>query len=33
MEEGRNGGDMLSVYEGTTLTGYGCGGGGEKVWG
>ena len=24
---------MLSVAEGRMVTGYGCGGGGEKVWG
>ena len=33
MEEGRKGGDMLSVCEGVVRTRCGCGGGGEKVLG
>ena len=33
VEEGRKGGDMVSVCEGVDRIRYGCGGGGEKVWG
>lgn len=33
MEEGRNGGDTVSVREGRAPMVYGCGGGGEKVSG
>ena len=33
VEEGKKGGEIESVVEGRTVTGYGCGGGGEKVSG
>lgn len=33
VEEGRNGGDIVSVCEGDVRIKYGCGGGGEKVAG
>jgi hypothetical protein len=33
VEEGRNGGDTVSVREGMAPMVYGCGGGGEKVSG
>jgi hypothetical protein len=33
VEEGRKGGEMVSVCEGTARMGYGCGGGDENPWG